>query len=212
MVSQNVSEFAAEQRGNRQDKSQNIGGVRDGAKEALKSIGRGVFGLTDIVTVPVQGYKDGGAKGFAVGFGKGLVAGVGKPVSHLGSASIDIGSGITAHIQRRRESNFEPSKCAPVAAAQTTGGWLNEKAAAVRSNTEDLATHATTQTAREPSEPPIDDKAAAPGTGGWLREKAAAIRSKTEDLATAAARVGPRPAPTPQRRAVVGDNDFNKMR
>jgi len=188
MVSQNVSEFAAEQRGNRQDKSQNIGGVRDGAKEALKSLGRGVFGLTDIVTVPVQGYKDGGAKGFAVGFGKGLVAGVGKPVSHLGSASIDIGSGITAHLKRRRDSNFEPSKCAPV------------------------ATHTTTQTAREPSEPPIDDKAAAPGTGGWLREKGAAIRSKTEDLATAAARVGPRPAPTPQRRAVVGDNDFNKMR
>merc|ERR1712046_462292 len=81
-----------------------IGRGKDGVKEAGKSLLRAGTGLTDIVTKPYAGFQEHGWKGGLVGFGSGLVTGIAKPVSHVGSACVDLGQGVHKSIQNRREA------------------------------------------------------------------------------------------------------------
>merc|ERR1719223_562133 len=66
--------------------------------------------MLDFLKKPAEGWKQEGVGGFVSGLGFGLVGSVVKPISKLGQAVSDIGSGIaaqvtpdTASIKRRRE-------------------------------------------------------------------------------------------------------------
>lgn len=98
-VSADTQEWASSNRQLRSEK-QIEGGV-DGVKEAGKSLWRAGSGLTDIVTKPYAGYQDNGWKGGLAGLGSGLVSGIAKPVSHVGSACIDLGQGMQTTISNR---------------------------------------------------------------------------------------------------------------
>ncbi|CAE8598705.1 unnamed protein product, partial [Polarella glacialis] len=89
-------EYVARQRQLRNGKSiQNIG---DGFAEAGKSLAQGVEGLFDVVSKPMQGAAQDGIGGFFGGLAKGVVGTFVKPVSKLGQAISDVGSGIASQI------------------------------------------------------------------------------------------------------------------
>lgn len=68
----------------------------DGVIEAGKSLAQGVGGVLDIVRKPVEGARNGGLQGFAVGIGQGVAGAVVKPVIGVGGAVSDLGSGVAA--------------------------------------------------------------------------------------------------------------------
>ncbi|CAE7330483.1 Vps13 [Symbiodinium natans] len=100
-------DFVARQR--QQQGTKQIRGLGDGIVEASKSIAQGVEGFMDVVTKPVQGARSSGLGGFLMGVGIGMAGSVVKPVSRVGQAISDVGSGLAAELapesspaQRRR--------------------------------------------------------------------------------------------------------------
>lgn len=73
-----------------------ITGAIDGFKEAGKSLATGLDGALDIFRKPVQGARQDGAKGLAVGCGTGIAGTVVKPVVGVANAGSDIITGISA--------------------------------------------------------------------------------------------------------------------
>ena len=49
--------------------------------DGVRDLGRGLFGMTDILTKPYEGARDDGARGFVVGLGSGTVGTFVKPVA-----------------------------------------------------------------------------------------------------------------------------------
>jgi len=100
-------EYVARQQQLREDKK--INNVSEGFVEAGKSIAQGVDGLLDVIKKPIEGAKSGGIGGFLMGVGTGALGTVVKPISKIGQAVQDVGSGIaasatpdTASMKRRR--------------------------------------------------------------------------------------------------------------
>lgn len=89
-------EYVARQRKLRREKK--IGGLHDGVVEAGKSLTQGVEGLLDVFTKPVEGAQKGGVGGFFTGLGKGVVGTFVKPISGVGRAASDLGSGLAASV------------------------------------------------------------------------------------------------------------------
>jgi vacuolar protein sorting-associated protein 13A/C len=75
-------------------KSKKIKGFADGLVECATRLGEGAEGLFDILTAPVQGARSGGVSGFFKGIGKGLVGTIVKPITKVGEAVADVGTGI----------------------------------------------------------------------------------------------------------------------
>lgn len=99
--------YAEQQRQIRNDKK--ISNFGDGVVEAGKSLAQGLEGFMDFVRRPVEGMRRDGARGAISGFGVGMVSSVVKPMSKLGQAISDVGSGLAASVtpdtqalQRRR--------------------------------------------------------------------------------------------------------------
>jgi len=100
-------DYVTQQRRLRGEKK--IGGLQDGVVEAGKSLAQGVEGLLDVVVKPIEGAQKNGVGGFFAGFGKGMAGSFVKPISKLGQAFSDVGSGLaaavtpdTASMKRRR--------------------------------------------------------------------------------------------------------------
>ncbi|CAJ1376270.1 unnamed protein product [Effrenium voratum] len=89
-------EFVERQR--HQQGAKQIRGLGDGVVEASKSIAQGVEGLLDVVKKPVQGARSSGLGGFLAGVGMGVAGSFVKPVSRLGQAISDVGSGLAAEV------------------------------------------------------------------------------------------------------------------
>lgn len=89
-------EYAEQQRQLRAEKQ--ISGFHDGMVEAGKSLSSAVEGVFDIVKKPWEGAQSGGVGGFFSGFGKGLAGAIVKPISQVGQAVSDVGSGIAAQV------------------------------------------------------------------------------------------------------------------
>jgi hypothetical protein len=75
-------------------RSKKIKGVADGFVEAATRLGEGVGGVFDIFVVPIKGAKKHGVPGFIKGLGKGLVGTLVKPITKVGEAVGDVGTGI----------------------------------------------------------------------------------------------------------------------
>merc|ERR1712107_193691 len=194
---EDVKAYWSEQSANRREKSETIVGVRSGLTESGKSLLRGVYGLADIVTVPANGYKEDKWKGLAVGVGKGVVQGVGKPVSHIGSACIDVGHGVKAHIQRRG-SRSNPGEERPAGNAALPIPTPSAPPLASVSATASTAASTSTSTS----------------TGNWLKDKAAGLRSKTGELGSALSKRESQSTSSRSQPKKTGTNDweFNQMR
>jgi len=78
--------------------NKDISSVSDGLAEAAKSLTDGARGFTDICQKPVVGAQEEGVGGFCSGLGRGALSGLVKPVSGLGQAISDIGTGISAQL------------------------------------------------------------------------------------------------------------------
>ncbi|OLQ14244.1 putative vacuolar protein sorting-associated protein 13A [Symbiodinium microadriaticum] len=90
-----------------------IESIQDGLAEAGKSLQQGrIDGLADIVREPMRGAEQDGVAGFFTGLGRGLVGSCVKPVSNVGLAIRDVGSGIANTINpdsnatKRRRRRF----------------------------------------------------------------------------------------------------------
>jgi hypothetical protein len=94
--------FIEKQQRNRNKKK--IQGVKQGAEQALNSVGDAVTGLFDIIVKPVEGAQEDGVKGFFTGLGQGAVNTVFKPVSKIGEAVSDIGAGISTQLAGNSDS------------------------------------------------------------------------------------------------------------
>ena len=75
-------------------KSKRIKGFADGFAEGVARLGEGAEGVFDIFKAPIQGAKKEGVRGFLKGVGKGLVGTVVKPITKVGEAVADVGTGI----------------------------------------------------------------------------------------------------------------------
>ncbi len=72
-----------------------------GFLQGMTSMSKGIFeGVTGLVTQPVKGAKEEGAKGFFKGFGKGLIGIATKPVAGV----LDMASKTTEGITRQASS------------------------------------------------------------------------------------------------------------
>jgi hypothetical protein len=80
------------------DREKQIRGLGDGVLEASKSLAQGVEGLLDVVVKPVQGAQRNGLKGFLAGVGRGVAGTFVKPISKVGQAIADVGSGMAATV------------------------------------------------------------------------------------------------------------------
>jgi len=89
-------EYVAQQRRISGDKR--IRGIGDGVVEAGKSLAQGAEGLLDVVRKPAEGANRSGLGGFLAGVGKGVAGSFVKPISKLGQAISDVGSGIAAQV------------------------------------------------------------------------------------------------------------------
>ncbi|CAE7230093.1 CNGA3 [Symbiodinium sp. CCMP2456] len=89
-------DFVAKQR--EQQGTKRIRGLGDGVVEASKSIAQGVEGVMDVVKKPVQGARSSGLSGFLMGVGIGMAGSFVKPVSRVGQAISDVGSGLAAEL------------------------------------------------------------------------------------------------------------------
>jgi hypothetical protein len=69
-----------------------------GFLQGMTSMGKGIFdGVTGLVTQPVKGAKEEGAKGFLKGFGKGIIGIATKPVAGVIDMASKTTEGITSH-------------------------------------------------------------------------------------------------------------------
>jgi hypothetical protein len=75
-----------------------IAGVADGFIEGANRLGEGLGGVLDIFKKPMEGAKREGALGFVKGLGKGLVGTLVKPLSKVGEALGDVGTGIAKSV------------------------------------------------------------------------------------------------------------------
>lgn len=75
-----------------------IGGFGDGVVEAGKSLAQGFEGFADIWRKPLEGARTGGFSGWVSGVGFGCAGTFVKPISKLGQAISDVGSGIAASV------------------------------------------------------------------------------------------------------------------
>ena len=67
----------------------------DGLGKGLGNIAKGVFGgVTMMIAAPIQGAREGGAKGAAVGLGIGVVGGAATALYGIGSGVVQIGRGV----------------------------------------------------------------------------------------------------------------------
>lgn len=73
-----------------------IRGVSDGVVEAVGSLAQGVGGLFDVVLKPMEGARRHGMGGFFAGLAPGVAGTFVKPISKVGQAIADVGSGIAA--------------------------------------------------------------------------------------------------------------------
>eukprot|EP00929_Paragymnodinium_shiwhaense_P071376 TRINITY_DN36299_c0_g1_i1.p1 TRINITY_DN36299_c0_g1~~TRINITY_DN36299_c0_g1_i1.p1 ORF type:complete len:2567 (+),score=549.68 TRINITY_DN36299_c0_g1_i1:191-7891(+) len=87
-------EYIARQRQIREQKR--ISGFGDGMIEAGKSIAQGIEGIADIWRKPAEGAKKDGVAGFFSGLAHGTMSAIVKPMSNLGGAISDVGTGIAA--------------------------------------------------------------------------------------------------------------------
>jgi len=78
--------------------SREIRGMQQGMVEAMSDLGDGIHGVLDVVRKPLRGARDGGASGFIRGLGAGLIGGVTRPLSAVGHAVSDIGSGVVGQL------------------------------------------------------------------------------------------------------------------
>ncbi|CAK9022321.1 unnamed protein product [Durusdinium trenchii] len=109
-------DYVARQRQIRNAKQ--IENIHDGLVEAGKSFVDGLEGLTDVFTQPFEGAKQDGLGGFVRGVGRGFAGSVLKPVSKLGEAISDVGSGIASSVspdggatkRRRRRCRVRPPR------------------------------------------------------------------------------------------------------
>jgi len=101
-------DYVAHQRQLRSEKR--IRNVGDGLVEAGKSLAQGLEGMMDVWRKPMEGAKTDGMGGFFAGVGKGLAGTFVKPISKVGQAISDVGSGIAAQVgpdsasQKRRRA------------------------------------------------------------------------------------------------------------
>eukprot|EP00928_Gymnodinium_smaydae_P033092 TRINITY_DN23802_c0_g1_i1.p1 TRINITY_DN23802_c0_g1~~TRINITY_DN23802_c0_g1_i1.p1 ORF type:complete len:2579 (+),score=671.41 TRINITY_DN23802_c0_g1_i1:541-7737(+) len=89
-------EYIAKQRAIREAKR--INGFSDGVVEAGKSLAQGLEGIADIWRKPVEGARRDGFQGLVSGLGMGVGGALVKPISKLGQAISDVGSGIAAQV------------------------------------------------------------------------------------------------------------------
>ena len=87
-------DYVAQQRQIRSGKQ--IQSLKQGVAEASMSLLQGVEGIFDVVRKPVEGAQRSGLSGFLVGVGKGMAGSFVKPISKVGQAISDVGSGIAA--------------------------------------------------------------------------------------------------------------------
>ncbi|CAK0910584.1 unnamed protein product [Prorocentrum cordatum] len=100
--------YVARQRRLRGEKQ--IHSIGSGVAEAGKSLAQGVEGLFDVVRKPVEGAQRNGIGGLLAGVGRGVAGSFVKPISKVGQAISDVGSGVAAQAtpdtqaaRRRRE-------------------------------------------------------------------------------------------------------------
>lgn len=79
--------------------NKNIRGIGDGFIEGATRLGEGAEGFLDIFRKPVQGAKSGGCVGCLKGFGRGLVGSIFKPITKVGEAVSDVGTGIARTVK-----------------------------------------------------------------------------------------------------------------
>ncbi|UKK01084.2 hypothetical protein MACK_001897 [Theileria orientalis] len=83
--------------------------IKDGLYSAGKTIGEGLFSLTNIVTKPIEGAQKEGVEGFIKGLGKGLLGSIVKPIDKVGIAVSQVSRGIKANISK--EEKFLVDQC-----------------------------------------------------------------------------------------------------
>ncbi|UKJ88692.2 hypothetical protein MACJ_001936 [Theileria orientalis] len=83
--------------------------IKDGLCSAGKTIGEGLFSLTNIVTKPIEGAQKEGVEGFIKGLGKGLLGSIVKPIDKVGIAVSQVSRGIKANISK--EEKFLVDQC-----------------------------------------------------------------------------------------------------
>ncbi|BAM40941.1 conserved hypothetical protein [Theileria orientalis strain Shintoku] len=83
--------------------------IKDGLFSAGKTIGEGLFSLTNIVTKPIEGAQKEGVEGFIKGLGKGLLGSIVKPIDKVGIAVSQVSRGIKANISK--EEKFLVDQC-----------------------------------------------------------------------------------------------------
>jgi hypothetical protein len=82
-----------------------------GLLQGMTSMGKGIFeGVTGLVTQPMRGAKEEGAKGFFKGFGKGIIGIATKPVAGV----LDMASKTTEGITRQASSLRGVKAAAPI--------------------------------------------------------------------------------------------------
>ena len=79
-------------------RTKKIQGVADGFVEGANRLGEGAEGLLDIFKKPIHGARNEGVGGFFRGIGTGLVGTVLKPITKVGEAIQDIGTGIARSV------------------------------------------------------------------------------------------------------------------
>eukprot|EP00375_Theileria_parva_P000124 XP_762793.1 hypothetical protein [Theileria parva strain Muguga] len=84
--------------------------MKDGIFSAGKSIGEGLFSLTNIITKPIEGAQKEGMGGFIKGLGKGIVGSIVKPIDKVGIAVSQVSKGIKANINKEEKYAIEPCR------------------------------------------------------------------------------------------------------
>ena len=103
-----------------------IKGFADGFAEGANRLGEGAEGILDVFKKPVSGAKSGGIGGFLVGIGTGLVGTFVKPVTKLGEAFGDMGTGIARSVQSSSSSRPRYARRRPSRAFYGSSGAVRE--------------------------------------------------------------------------------------
>ena len=85
-----------------------INSLKQGVKEAGKRTVEIVEGLFDIFRQPFRGAREGGVAGFFEGVGRGIVGTVVKPVSKVGEAVSDLGTGVSKFASKADPTSSRP--------------------------------------------------------------------------------------------------------
>uniref|UniRef100_A0A3B0MVM0 N-terminal region of Chorein, a TM vesicle-mediated sorter, putative n=1 Tax=Theileria annulata TaxID=5874 RepID=A0A3B0MVM0_THEAN len=94
----------------RRTTTKDVTSIKDGIFSAGKSIGEGLFSLTNIVTKPIEGAQKEGVGGFIKGLGKGIVGSIVKPIDKVGLAVSQVSRGIKANINKEEKYAVEPCR------------------------------------------------------------------------------------------------------